>query len=706
MHKIKPKILAIILVIVMITLNVSPYAYASDTIYTYDSELFVAMDEDGNLTYTPVDEVETMPLEQVEAIDNIEYEVVVGIGDDEVVVSTKSTESEAVQEIEVIEEIIDNQMQLEETVQEIANVTENEEILEVSKNIETTTNTKTSIYSSYLSVNSVVLSVTDTQIDVEADDKADDKVVDEADDKVVDEADDKVVDEADDNAVDEADDIAVDEADIAVDYNEVVNEIDYGVLIISGYVTYENEDGVLVTGNGSSAPDAAYLGIADDGTYIFKQAAATGYISSEYSYVIDYDTFVENGYILSVYTTSNGKLYHKITTNNETYASTQIVGYQQDYMEDETSYYSYDGIYFYQDYKLMIDDYKAGVSDNAINATEPYYNYYQYLSYRSQSSFTAEQIDEYLEYKLGSSSTSVLLGTGQDFIDNQEIYGANALLMLGTAINESAWGTSSIANNKNNIFGHGAYDTDTFNAFTYDTVSDSIAYHANSIISMGYSNPKDWRYYGACLGDKNTGTNVKYASDPYWGEKAAAQVYAIEEYFSDDTYDYDTYQIGVTSSEVIAYDEPGGEQVYNTLSGVGKVVENLSVLILSETEYDGETWYKIQSDAVLTEDRTTIDTTTGVYDFDNNYVYMKASEIILVNNTDIENEEPSYMLGDPSGDGAISAIDYMMIKNHIMGTSILADTNFLAADVNKDEAISAIDYMMIKNHIMGTAYIE
>ena len=32
----------------------------------------------------------------------------------------------------------------------------------------------------------------------------------------------------------------------------------------------------------------------------------------------------------------------------------------------------------------------------------------------------------------------------------------------------------------------------------------------------------DSRYYGANLGDKASGICVKYASDPYWGEKAAS----------------------------------------------------------------------------------------------------------------------------------------------------------------------------------------
>ena len=59
------------------------------------------------------------------------------------------------------------------------------------------------------------------------------------------------------------------------------------------------------------------------------------------------------------------------------------------------------------------------------------------------------------------------------------------------------------------------------------------------------------------------------------------------------------------------------------------------------------------------------------------------------------------MLGDANGDGKVTAIDYMKIKNNIMGSSTLAKTNKIAADVNMDERITAIDYMKIKNYIMG-----
>ncbi|MDE5586974.1 MAG: dockerin type I repeat-containing protein, partial [Bacilli bacterium] len=61
--------------------------------------------------------------------------------------------------------------------------------------------------------------------------------------------------------------------------------------------------------------------------------------------------------------------------------------------------------------------------------------------------------------------------------------------------------------------------------------------------------------------------------------------------------------------------------------------------------------------------------------------------------------------GDVDGDGLISAVDYVLVKNHIMGTNVLSGANAIAADVNRDGLISAVDYVNIKNYIMGTNHV-
>lgn len=74
----------------------------------------------------------------------------------------------------------------------------------------------------------------------------------------------------------------------------------------------------------------------------------------------------------------------------------------------------------------------------------------------------------------------------------------------------------------------------------------------------------------------------------------------------------------------------------------------------------------------------------------------------------VGNEGKEYQViiyGDANGDGKISAVDYVRIKNSIMGTSTLTGAYKEAADANKDGKISAVDYVRIKNTIMGTASI-
>lgn len=58
------------------------------------------------------------------------------------------------------------------------------------------------------------------------------------------------------------------------------------------------------------------------------------------------------------------------------------------------------------------------------------------------------------------------------------------------------------------------------------------------------------------------------------------------------------------------------------------------------------------------------------------------------------------IFGDVNGDGEIKASDYVLIKNHIMGTRKLEENQVLAADVKKDEQVKASDYVLIKNYIM------
>lgn len=506
--------------------------------------------------------------------------------------------------------------------------------------------------------------------------------------------------------------------------NQMKKGRSYNASTIASITNYNTDRGVVIFGNGVDtidyvnaetgisgyvaakyAPDAAYLGM-QDGKVKFRMGGVTGLVPSTMVYVVDYDVLIASGLKPSSYKTTQGRLYHSITTDLVSYQSNNIVGYQQAYMSNDAIYYSYDGHYFYTDYKTMLVDYMNNTRGNSINPNNPYYNYYQYLSHRSVTNFTVAQLDQYIN--ANSKASSKLRGLGHEFDLQQNTYGINAVLMLGVAINESGWGMSSIAQTKNNLFGHGAVDSNPFgNAGNYATPGDSIKYHAKIFLSDGYVDVTDWRYFGPHLGDKESGANVKYASDPYWGEKAAARGYLIEDYFSDQIYDYGKNQIGVTSGNTSVYQSPNTDrEQYSTGNGNGTPTNELAVRILEtvtgQSIGGNNVWYRVQTDTPLTDDRSSY-VANGSYLFVRDYGYIHSSSVRVCN---VEQTQPTGLRGDVNGDGSRSAVDYMLIKNHILGRSGLSGAQLTNADVNGDGSITASDYMLVKNHILGRTNLD
>lgn len=62
--------------------------------------------------------------------------------------------------------------------------------------------------------------------------------------------------------------------------------------------------------------------------------------------------------------------------------------------------------------------------------------------------------------------------------------------------------------------------------------------------------------------------------------------------------------------------------------------------------------------------------------------------------------------GDVNGDGAITAADYVVIKNSILGKTTLSGAKKKAADINKNGTVTAADYVVIKNTILGKSSIS
>ncbi|MCI9234241.1 MAG: hypothetical protein HFH08_06620 [Bacilli bacterium] len=417
--------------------------------------------------------------------------------------------------------------------------------------------------------------------------------------------------------------------------------------------------------NGYYGADAAFLGTNEDGTQVrFMQAGVIGWVNASEVEVLNMNSSTYTSFFTSVYSmiyTDAWELRHYIALNVREYGSvgTVILGQERPHgMADKTNYLSYDGHYFYPDslegYRAMMRDYKNGVRTSSINPNNPYYNYYQFLSHRSISNYTGAQIkQDFSAYTSKPTSHPVTVGQSQlfgeetSFIQYQNEFGANAIMMLGTAKNESSNGTSNIAVNKNNLFGHSAYDSAPgASADGYVSVSQSIFAHAKKFISEGYLDPCDGytvngngtsskchtgRYYGGNLGDKSSGMNVKYASDPYWGEKAAQNYYYFDKKYS--LQDYGKYSIGIkTSNEsfpIKAVPTNDSVTLYTTGNSTSYAVTILGTVTGSEIN-GNNIWYKIQSDPTLNSTKTGIVQDQGEYNFDHNIAYIHSSYIGFV----------------------------------------------------------------------------
>lgn len=569
----------------------------------------------------------------------------------------------------------------------------------------------------------------------------------------------------------------------AVKYQNEYAIIKYGVVLFkqlktdngASKTTSFKEDGTNVSGylSPSYGIDAVYLETKDDKVK-FKMAGVTAWVNAAYVDVVPY---ADKTTYVTYYKVENGKLYHRIRTKNVTadgsYSSSIVQGKAPAELSAGVTYYSYDGHYFYTDYFKMIDDYRTNSNTNALNKDKPYYNYYQYLSHRTKTVFTEQQLNDFLKNSdiLKGNTTSKMLNTGLNFLNNQTLYGSNALLTMGVAANESNWGRSNYAMNRNNLFGHAAYDSNPDMATGYNSVNESIKYHTQIYVSKNYASPTIWEgatcvlgsnYFSANLGDKSSGMNIKYASDPYWGEKNASFSWLVNDKYN--YIDYGRYTIGMknTADVINIRKEPNttSKVLYQT-----ERIKNVPFVILGTV--DGETvngsnkWYKIQSDAPLKEDRSSYTLTDKKYRYDyvNSYAYIHSSyvDVIFQGNATIDYSKdpipeetpevevkPTYNINKFLADAKVEVKDGYVLgvsaetsiaayinevkkadstvkveidkngyegKNGCIATDMILKitsssneefkyTFVVNGDINSDGKISSMDYVLVKNHIL------
>ena len=201
-----------------------------------------------------------------------------------------------------------------------------------------------------------------------------------------------------------------------------------------------------------------------------------------------------NNEFIPHYTSDGRYVYHELSP----YTSIRVAPHSSS-MAIGTKYYSADGVNF--------DNFKVE-------------NPFLYRDLRKPTNYTAAELDKV--YSLMNIQGSRLAGKGEVFKEAEKRYQVNALYLMAHSALESAWGRSQIAKDKNNFFGIAAYDTTPYDsAKSFDNVDKGILGAAKWIrenyIDEGRTH----------LGNKSSGMNVLYASDPYWGEKIASIMMTI-----------------------------------------------------------------------------------------------------------------------------------------------------------------------------------
>ena len=228
---------------------------------------------------------------------------------------------------------------------------------------------------------------------------------------------------------------------------------------------------------------------AKDGRLPVKISGLSGYMNKSDLVAVSSDSeFIPH------YATDGNYLYHELSP----YTSIRVAPHSSS-MAIGKKYYSADGINF-----------------ENFTAENPFL----FRDLRKPTNYTAEELDKV--YSLMNIKGSRLAGKGAIFKEAEERYQVNALYLIAHSALESAWGRSQIAKDKNNFFGIAAYDTTPYDsAKSFDNVDKGILGAAKWIRQNYIDNGRTY------LGNKSSGMNVLYASDPYWGEKIASIMMTI-----------------------------------------------------------------------------------------------------------------------------------------------------------------------------------
>ena len=143
------------------------------------------------------------------------------------------------------------------------------------------------------------------------------------------------------------------------------------------------------------------------------------------------------------------------------------------------------------------------------------------IALNKKSGFTLEQFTKALTDD--KDVNRIFQNNSKYFYYVEDEYNINGIFVAAVGIHESAWGTSKIALNKNNLFGYGAYDSNPYNgAYDFEDYAESIdlvsrvfvKYYINPSGTNIYDRQKaNGKYYS---GNTLYAVNKRYATDKNW----------------------------------------------------------------------------------------------------------------------------------------------------------------------------------------------
>ena len=382
------------------------------------------------------------------------------------------------------------------------------------------------------------------------------------------------------------------------------------------------------------------------------------------------------------------------TEGGWTYASYEVIAY---YM-DPRNFLNESFVYMFLQQSYSSSETLAGVQ--TILSGTFMYDYASYvLSAAQETGVSAYVLAAIMVSEQGSTVTSLTSGTYSGYEGYYNFFNINATGSTTTAVivnglsyaKSQGWNTvyKSILGGAefyaNSYFDYGQ---DTYYYMHYNVINGSsnywhqyatavwAAYNSTSAISDVYENLTDaaFTFRIPVYNNMPSTVSAKPTQNSYLNNYYFTGLSSSSGTLSPSFTMYTTsYTLSVSSDTTITYSLPSGASYAGASSfSLSKGTNTVELKVKSQTGYT----------------RTYTITVTA----------SKACTLYVGTGT----VTSTTLYGDANGDGKISSLDYVAVKNHILGTTTITDSELLElADANQDGKISSLDYVWIKNYILG-----